>query len=89
MTLFQGFHKTIASTHKCGDTLLGEIVLCCMLGDFFSKKGNLQQNIPLLENCVTPWQILAKNKKSQTKLLKKMESIVIPTLPLQESQEDS
>jgi hypothetical protein len=26
-----------------------------MLGDFFSKKGSLQQNIPFSENCVTSW----------------------------------
>jgi hypothetical protein len=49
---------------------------------FFSKKGSLQQNIPFLENYVTSWQFLAKKQKSQTKLLKKMESIVICTLPL-------
>ncbi len=89
MTLFQGIHKNIANRHKCGDTFLRKIVLCCMLGDFFSKKGSLQQNIPFSENCVISWQFLAKKQKSQTKLLKKMESIVIRTLPLRESQEDS
>jgi hypothetical protein len=29
---------------------------------FFSKTGNLQQNIPFPENSVAVWQFLAKNK---------------------------
>jgi hypothetical protein len=46
VTLCQGIHKTIANRHKFDDTPLWKIVLCCMLGDVLSKKGNLQQNIP-------------------------------------------
>jgi hypothetical protein len=45
--------KTVASRHKRGDTIPKKPVFCRFLAIFFfSKTGNLRQNIPFSENCL-------------------------------------
>jgi hypothetical protein len=62
VTLFQGTLKTVASRHKCGDTLPKKIDFCLLLGKLFKKKGNSWQNISFSENCVTFWWFFAQKK---------------------------
>jgi hypothetical protein len=60
--LFQETLKTVASRHKCGDTIPKKPVFCRFLLNFFLERRNLRRNIPFSENCVTIWRFFAPNK---------------------------
>jgi len=63
VTLFQGTLKTVASTHKCGDTLPKKIDFCLLLGRLFIRKKRIHDRIVHFQKTVSLFGEFLPKKK--------------------------
>jgi hypothetical protein len=64
MTLFQRTLKTVANSHKCGDTFPQKSSFMVLLNKFYLKKKEFAAKYFIFRNCLTFRKNFKKKKKN-------------------------